>query len=353
MVTEWGTVTPTGTLLFGLIIVIAGILLGSRYSLYAALVSVAILVLFEYLKVQGLVVPNISWMHRPSSFSDIIGFAIIFAVIALVLWLYNQQMERSLQRAHASEAALNKQNESLERMVETRTRQLQLAQMEKLQQVYRFAELGRISSALFHDLANHLTAVSLDIEGLSQSKKSKIVKQIKGDITYIDDIVQRVRLQLRGQGEISRFDARTEITTVSNALRDKMTKEHISFTCKLPAKPLYCRADIVPFRQIISNLLQNAIESYAKSRRSKRPITLTATSDDGHIIISVQDSGIGIEATQQEHIFEPFYSSKADGTGIGLFIVKQIVEHDLGGTIQLVSQPKKGTTFIVTLPHAT
>jgi signal transduction histidine kinase len=346
----WGILTPTGVLLFGLIIVMAGILLGARYALYTALLSIGLLSLFEYLKVRHVVTPNLAWMQRPSSFSDIMGFAVIYVIIALVSWLYNQQMERSLKRVQQSEAALERQNERLEATVKERTAELESAQLERLQQVYRLAELGRISSALFHDLANHLTAVSLDIEGLGNSQKSELMLRVQADIGYIDDVVQRVRLQLRGQGSVERFNVASEINKVLKILNYKMVQSKITFHFQKPKKTIYLETDVIPFRQIISNLISNAIDASNHKNAPTRKIAVQLSEVDGAIIIAVTDWGIGIKAAQQSKIFEPFYSSKTDGTGIGLFIVKQIVENDLHGRITVSSSPKTGTIFTVSLP---
>lgn len=352
VIIEWGVLTPTGILLFGLVIVMAGILLGSRYALYSALLSTVILVVLEYLKAQKLVTPNLMWMQRPSSLSDVIGFSTIYAVIALILWLYNVQLERSLERARASGAALSRQKDSLARTVRERTRELEAAQLEKFQQIYRFAELGRISSALFHDLANHLTSVSLDIEGLGSSQKSVLLDRVQEDIGYIDDVVQRVRLQLRGQGSIERFKIVDEINKVTKILRSKVVQAHINLTITAPTKPIYFKGDIIPFRQIITNLINNAIDAYASSTSSKPKVIAVDVGIAGNqIIISVTDWGVGIKPISLGQIFQPFYSSKMDGTGIGLFIVKQIVENDLKGTIVASSSSKNGTNFTVTIPR--
>ncbi|MEO5627711.1 MAG: HAMP domain-containing sensor histidine kinase [Candidatus Saccharimonadales bacterium] len=348
---EWGTVTPTAVLLFGLIITLAGILLSARYALYAAIFSSLALVILEQLKDSGIIRPDQTWMSHQSSISDVLGFSVIYAVIALVSWLFNRQMEQSLERAQKSEAALEKQNESLEQKVKDRTHQLEAAQLEKLQQIYRFAELGRISSALFHDLANHLTSVSLNIEDLNSQQQSGIMKRVQHDISYIDEVVQRVRLQLRGQGSIERFNVTKEVQKVADILNYKIVQYGIELSITAPSRPIMLETDLVPFRQIISNLLSNAIDSYegtAKQRRPKIVIVLEQTKDS--ITINVTDWGIGISKAVGSKIFEPFYSSKADGTGIGLFIVKQIVETDLQGSITLLSNPVQGTTFSVNLP---
>lgn len=349
---QWGTVTPTGVLLFGLIIIISGILLGSRSSIYIAILISLSLTILELLKAQGVIRPDESWMQRPSSVSDIFGFATIYAIMALVSWLFNRQMEQSLVRARQSELALERQNDQLELKVKERTRQLEAAQLEKLQQIYRFAELGRISSALFHDLANHLTSVSLNIEDLNSRQTSGLMHRVQHDINYIDEVVQRVRLQLRGAGSVERFNIVKEIRKVSDILNYKIVQENIQLEIVQPRRAIMITTDLIPFRQIISNLLSNAIDAYENSSKNKqRRIVMAVEQSKELITISVTDWGVGIPKETGTRIFEPFYSNKNDGTGIGLFIVKQIVENDLGGSITLISDRIQGTIFSVHLPR--
>lgn len=348
---KWGTVTPTGVLLFGFIITLSGILLGSRYAIYLAVLTSVSLAVLEYFKAQGIVVPDQTWMHRQSSISDIFGFATIYAVIALVSWLFNRQMEQSLERAQQSEAALERQNDLLEQKVKQRTRQLEAAQLEKLQQIYRFAELGRISSALFHDLANHLSSVSLSIEDLNSRQQSGLMQRVQHDISYIDEVVQRVRLQLRGQGSVERLNVAREVRKVADILNYKMVQYSITLTIEEPSRPVMLTTDLIPFRQIISNLLSNAIDAYQPTLKKRRKIIVTIGKSKDTITLSFTDWGVGVSKNMGSRIFEPFYSNKTDGTGIGLFIVKQIVESDLGGSITLTSDSIQGTIFSIDLPR--
>jgi signal transduction histidine kinase len=348
----WGTMTPTGVLLFGLIIVMAGILLGARYSVYLALLITIWLSGLEYAKLLGWVNPDVRWTGKPTEISDVLGLSTIYATMAVVSWLFNRQMERSLKRARQSEAALLKQKQLLEIKVEERGRQLAANQLEKVQQIYRFAELGRISSALFHDLANHLTTVSLDIEGLQQQQAPHLLKRINHDIHYIDGVVQRVRQELRGKASLERFEICHQIDEIIKILNYKANKNNVRLRFARPQVPLYYKADLTRFRQIIINLLSNAIDAYPPSRRSStsRTVVIELEASSTATIIKVHDQGAGISLATRRRIFEPFYSTKNDGTGIGLFIVRQIVEQDMGGRISVSSQAGKGTTFEVILP---
>lgn len=356
VVYRWGSVTPTGVLLFGLIIVMSGILLSARSALYIAVLTILLLAGAEYTKDQSIIHPDLSWMNRPSTMSDVIGFGAIYTALAVVSWLFNKQMEASLRKAHKSEKALLQQKKLLLVKVEERTRQLQAAQLERMQQLYRFAELGHISTALFHDLANHLTSVSIDIEGLKSSNKSNILQRIQHNIHYIDDVVQQVRYQIGGRRTSESFNLAREISEVIKILNYKTieAKVQIKLHLKSPRKNLVYKGDATRFRQLIINLLSNAIDAYSSSEGSKnygREVIVSVERQQHIFVIMVSDWGGGIVVPKKSQIFEPFFSTKEKGIGIGLFMVKEIVEKDLSGSIDVKSGPKDGTHFKVTIPH--
>jgi two-component system NtrC family sensor kinase len=274
--------------------------------------------------------------------------------LALVSWLFNRQMEMALKRAKNSEKALKRQRDSLEIKVEQRTRQLQAAQLDQIQEFYRFAELGHLSTALFHDMANHLASVSIDIKGLSKDPHSDISNRIQNNISYIDEVVRRVRRQIQGQTEIERFNVAEEIEEIIKILAYQSSRQNVAIDLQGPParQPIMYRGDLTRFRQIIINLLSNATEASSDTKRpadAQPVVTITAGKQVQDLIITVSDQGKGIKDTDQAKVFEPFYSTKDKGMGIGLFIVRQVTEKDFGGTINLTSS-KAGTTFTVTLP---
>lgn len=353
LVYQWGVLIPTGSLMFGLAIIMASILLGARYALYSLLVVLVVMTTVAIGQDHGFLQPSLNWMPSDANAGDLVGFYGVFGIIASISWLFNQQMERSLSRARHSEAALLRQKDLLEVKVEERTRQLETAQLEKVQQVYRFAELGRVSSALFHDLANHLTSMSLDIEGLEPAGRSDILHRIQHDIHYIDDVVQRVRFQLRGQSKIEQFDVLKEVKKVVRLLHYKLVQNQVEIQLVKPTRKLLYTNDVTRFRQLVMNLIVNAIESYPtpdSKSVSKREVVIKIEQKSDSIYLIINDWGVGVEPARLKKIFEPFYTDKSEGTGIGLFIVKQIVEKDLGGSIKLTSDLKNGTVFKIRLP---
>src|SRR5581483_6924143 len=132
MVFEWGIINPVGILLFSLVIVMSSILLGARYGLLVVGVTVASLSILEVAKARDHLHPNLGWERQSSSPADVISFGSIFAVLALVTWLFNQQVEQALQRAERSERALRKERDRLEVTVARRTKALQAAQLEQI-----------------------------------------------------------------------------------------------------------------------------------------------------------------------------------------------------------------------------
>jgi signal transduction histidine kinase len=350
---RWGAIMPVAVVLYSLVIVLAGILLGARYSVYAVVWVATVIIALNVLQQQGSTQTDWSWLSSRHDFGIILGFCIIFAVIGLVTWLFNFQMERSLHRAYRAEAALLRQKLLLETKVEERTRELQDAQFERVQQLYRFAELGQLSTALLHELANHLTTLTLDIEGLDDQPHSGVVRRAKRSIRYIDDMVLRVRDQLQGKQSIKQFNPATEVEDVVRILTHKAGKAGVVIRWTPPEdrKSLRCRGEPIRFRQVIANLLSNGID--ASTNRpgipSKLEVTIVLYSTEDHVIIEVGDEGRGVPAEDRQKLFEPFWSTKKTGMGLGLFISKEIVENHFGGTIMLEPTEHK-TVFRVTLP---
>ncbi len=352
VIEAWGILTPAGVLTFSLVIIMAGILLGSIYAVYTALLATLVTAILEYLRISNVIEPSLQWMSRSSTMGDVVVHGTIFSILALISWLFNRQMEISLRRAKRSEAALLRQKLLLEIRIEERTRELEAAQLEKVQQFYRFAELGHLSTALFHDLANHVMSVSLDIEGLKK-QHSPDIKRIQENMNHIDEVVQRVRQHIQGKKSIESFNAVSETEEVIKILSSSSKKARVLVELHISpsAEVLQYRGDITRFRQIVTNLIMNGIESYKKEGGlSERLVTVHIEKLSDHLHISVHDHGKGIPSSLQSKIFEPFYSTKDKGIGIGLFIVKKVTEEDFKGTIAVTSTKKEGTTFTVSLP---
>lgn len=348
----WGVTMPVTVLLLALVVVLASILIGARYALNAALTVLGVLALLKFGETRGVIQPDWSWVADPTNGGTITGMGLVIVVIAIISWLFNVRMERSLRRAERAEAALQRQKRLLESIVQKRTRQLQAAQFEKVQELYRFAELGQISTALVHDLANHLTALTLDIEGLEAQNRSRVLQRAKRSMHYIDNMVARVRDQLKGKSAQRAFRVADEIDTVVHILRHTASQANVILKWQpdVQARKLRITGDPVRFRQLATNLIGNAIDAYdgVRSGADRRVhIVLQATSKQA-VRLVVEDWGKGISPGDRSKLFEPFYSTKRSGMGLGLFIARQITEDLFGGTIR-IDYAADHTVFQLTL----
>lgn len=247
-----------------------------------------------------------------------------------------------------------KQDDLLEIRAHERVRELEAARLDQLSELYRLAELGRLSTALFHDLANYLTNIALDIEGLKDSDQSGAVRRIHGNVRHIDGVVRRVRRQIQGDDRHEIFNVMYEIDEVVGILSSDAGRAGVTVSVDPGnVRPsLMYKGDLTRFRRILLNVISNAIESYEGRRGLKRkPVVIRLKRTGRRLTIGITDKGKPIPAARMDKIFEPFYTTKPGGIGLGLFIVRQVVENHFGGTVD-ASSTKTGTTFAISLPKS-
>ncbi|MGI9027310.1 MAG: sensor histidine kinase [Candidatus Saccharimonadales bacterium] len=347
---KYGYVLASAILIYMLVIVMASILISVRASFTMAALVIIALASIAYLQLSGTTQPYLGEHHDPLSVINLIIFVLLFCIVLLVSSLSNIEIERSLKRARQSEKELLKERKLLEIKVAKRTRELERAQVEKTMEMYRFAEFGRLSSTMLHDITNPLTAVSLNLEQLGGRKKSKIHEQICEGVSHMEQYVHSARRQLRHESEEKVFDSRLEIERVHGLLLAKARNERVALHIQLD-KNAYLYGDSIKFNQIISNLLANSIDSFnGDTKKRLKTIKIHSKQVGKRLSIIVSDNGIGIPEHEIKHIFKPFFTTKASdrGAGIGLTIIRQIIEEDFNGTIKVKSS-KRGTSFTVTI----
>lgn len=356
IVWTWSINTPIGILIFGLVIVLAGILLTARHALFTAILSGLILIGTQVAIIVNWHKPDTSWTSNASSFGDALAYCTAFSMLALISWLYNREMERSLAQARQAEAALLKQKTTLEIQVKKRTAQLRQAQLEEMQQMYRFAELGQLGVTLLHDLANHLTALTLEIEGMQSRQQSKAITRARRIIRYLDSVVDSTRERLHGSTKEKTFNIIQKTSEVVSFLNYKAAKAGVVIDWYPPARSLKYTGDQACFCQIIAIVTSNAIEAYnlpdnEAAQKKVRRVVVTMQRDKSHIIILINDWGRGIPKKEREELFKLSHSTKKTGLGLGLFIARQMVETNFSGTIEL-DLKSDHTEFIIKLPRA-
>lgn len=349
----WGILLPQAILAYTLVIVMTGVLTSSRMAFYMALLMAIVLFFVTYLEKAGVITYDTEWMsNNTGTYADVVAYGITFIVIAVVVWLSNREIEQSLRRARISESELLKERQLLERKVKERTKELERAQVEKMLDLQRFAEFGRLSSTLLHELANPLTSVALDLEQIQGKNQSKALNRIREGITHMEQYVKSARHQLRKQSEIRTFTAADEIDRIVGFLESKARAQHVRITTDLE-REVTITGDSIRFDHIISNLVSNAIDAYNDVKSKKQKVVLITMKRHDHLLyITVTDFGCGITKAQLPHIFDAFYTTKPaiKGTGIGLAITKQAIEEAFKGMVTVTSDKKNGTQFVVRLP---
>ncbi len=259
-----------------------------------------------------------------------------------------------------AQLALEEANEVLEHRVEERTRDLQAAQA-ALAQNQKLAALGRMSSAIAHEINQPITALSNYIASsrlLLQRGKTETVDQNMGRIEAMVDRLSKLSRQLRifagkrntGSAPVSLSQP---IHYALELLSPRLKETGIDYQLKL-TRDVNVQANAMFLEQILVNLIGNAIDALQETPSPQIHIDLSASLyHPGGVQLSLTDNGPGMTEEQLAHIFEPFYTTKkvGDGMGLGLAISYNLAQ-DMGAELTVVSRPGEGTTFTLTFSEA-
>lgn len=235
----------------------------------------------------------------------------------------------------------------LEDMVEERTREV-LASEEKLRQSHAVAAVGRMGATIAHDLRAPLNVISQAAEGLDKFPESRdrLIEMIRSNagraLVMIDDIRNATR-------DIEVRAVKTDLAAVvRNAVADANPPPTIKTEIEIGGGLDSCLVDPHLVRRVLDNLIRNAVEAMPNGGK----LTASAYRAGDCINISVADTGVGISDEVAEKLFEFFYTTKSNGTGLGLPFSKRAVEAH-GGALTYASTPESGTVFTATLKEKT
>ncbi len=355
---EWGFQLPFAVLGNVIIIVVASILISTRFSFFMTLVVSLSMIGLGYAQIEGIFNPRLYWMSETAKLKEPIEYAAAYFLVTTVSWLSNREIIKSLKRARHSENLLIKERDNLEITVEERTRELRKTQFEKVSQLYHFAELGKLSSGVYHDLMSSVQAINLYAGELDQvidprvyDVKKLLEKSIRAT-QRMENFMSSVRKQTQQNDCEKIFNINEEIEQAIELLSPKARHNHADIYFDA-ATPYTLYGNPYKFHQIVVNLISNAIDSYQGiplKNDSRREARLSLTRFDDRICLKVSDDGCGISPHLTTKIFDPFFTTKSgNGTGIGLANTKESVEY-FKGSISVSSTENKGTTFTVTFP---
>jgi signal transduction histidine kinase len=265
--------------------------------------------------------------------------------------------DRKLLSAVAAQAAVAINNAHLYRKIERKNTELQesyerlRAAQQELVQKEKLALLGEMAATVAHEIRNPLTAV----RGFAQ----RIARKTEEDsrtCTYCNMILEEVDRLNKVIADVldfaRRLSPRLEATDLNALCRDtvKLLQQELveneitlvpDFDLDLPPVAL----DSSQMKQVLVNLFQNARQAMER----EGTLTLSTALRDGWAVLTIADTGEGILEENLQRIWEPFYTTRTHGTGLGLALVRRIVE-DHGGRVDVRSEPGRGTTFEIYLP---
>jgi C4-dicarboxylate-specific signal transduction histidine kinase len=282
-----------------------------------------------------------------------------------------------------------KRREELERLVDERTASLQVAVAQQIEandrvlseisqrkkteeslrkaqddlaRISRITTMGELAATIAHEVNQPLSGILTNgnaclrwlagIESSSQNLEEarQAVERMIRDGKRAGDVILRLRNFFNASGgEKTSLSINEVVEGILMLVRHELERNHILFRTDLATRVPIVQGDSVQLQQVLLNLIVNAADALADVVDRSRELTIVTRPESEGVRVEVRDNGVGIEKEKLESIFQPFYTTKAAGMGLGLSISRSIIKSHGG---QLIAQPNNGpgTTFYFTLP---
>jgi PAS domain S-box-containing protein len=251
---------------------------------------------------------------------------------------------RDVTERNEAEEALKEYSQRLEALVdELRDAQDELIRKEKL------AVLGQLAGGVSHELRHPLSVISnavyylkmtlTDADDTTEEYLQMIASEVRNADKIISDLLDFSRVKGSGREEISVSELTAEI------LERQPPPEEVKVTTEIPTDLPRVFADPQQIGQVLVNLVTNGYQAMPKGG----DLTISAKAKKKRVHLSVADTGVGVPPENIEKLFEPLFTTKARGIGLGLAVSKTLVEAN-GGRMEVESEEGKGSTFTVMLP---
>jgi C4-dicarboxylate-specific signal transduction histidine kinase len=222
--------------------------------------------------------------------------------------------------------------------------------------------MGELAASLSHEILHPIATARnnaragmrfLEMSPPNLSEVKEALGCVVRDADRAKDIVGRIRGQIkRAPPQKERFDLHEAINEVIVMVRSAIAKDAISVNTRLVDGLVPVQGDRVQLQQVLVNLILNAVEAMSSVEDGARELSIrTEQRQTGGVLVAVHDSGPGIDPVNLDRVFEPFYTTKTSGVGMGLSICQTIINGH-GGRLWMSANEPRGAVFQFTLPAA-
>ena len=281
-----------------------------------------------------------------------ISFLVVFGFLAMLTsWMSSKR--------RLAEEELRRARDELEMRVQERTAAWQKVQSE-LTHVTRVMTIGELTASIAHEVNQPLAAIVTNgnatlrwLGGVTpnMSEARQAVERIIKDSYRASAVISRIRsLVKKAPPRNDLVDLNEVIVEVFALAASEVRRNRVALKQQLKQDLPQIHGDRVQLQQVILNLIINGLEAIAKSKNGTRELSVSSNQDEAaNVVIAVSDSGEGLDVGNLDHVFDAFFTTKADGMGMGLAISRTIIESH-GGRLWATANSPQGAVFHFTLP---
>ncbi len=219
----------------------------------------------------------------------------------------------------------------------------------------RLAAMGQMAAGLAHQLRTPLASAVLYASQLNQfasdnPHEKKAIDKIRTCMRYLEKLINDMLMYAKG-GEFSeqQFQLNDLLVTFNTRIETQLREHNVQLRIVSSVDDIQLTGSLDALVSVVINLAENAIQACERIDSAQCEIELEVYQQADHLIIAVRDNGPGLSADEQEKVFQPFFTQRDGGTGLGLAVAQSIVQAH-HGDLRVNSQPGKGANFYICLP---
>ncbi len=339
----WGINAPVAILLLSFSLLLSALVLPIRYIFINAALIVGTLTVNQLMVSATVLRPTTAGLAAKSTFADLFIYTIIFAMFAVLIWLFANRIKTAFDELTQSKEIIERQNKRIAKELRLEKKRLRLAEIAKTSQLATFSEIGQYTSLLMHDLSNELAILKMRDENdksMSFSETAKIIDEV-------DRLIERSRRALSHRSETRLVDEL--LLDIENNFEYHCEASNIRLDVTSSGRKIrLVNAQLL--YQALSIIVKNAIDAYSvQLPGGVRAIKIVSRSEGKQAIVTIQDWAGGIPGYKDSRVFSGLRSTKKNGHGLGLHLCQLIIEEQLNGKITY--QKHEGASlFTLTVP---